>query len=149
MFAPKNILVPTDFSKHSDTALKEAIEIAKQYGAQIHILHVVTKYIQQQAIDYSINPEMINQLEKESVDGAEEKLKKEVAEIVKEQNVRISFGIQIGNPWEIILSEQKAKNIDLIVIASHGKTGILEYFMGNVAEKVIKGAKCPVLVIKP
>lgn len=149
MFTPKNILVPTDFSKYSDAALKRAIEIAKQYEAKIHILHVITKYIQEHAIDYELNPEMINQLEKESVNGAEEKLKKMIAAIVKKQDVKMSFDIQIGNPWEIILSEQKAKKIDLIVIASHGRTGILEYFLGSVADKVIKGAKCPVLVIKP
>jgi nucleotide-binding universal stress UspA family protein len=47
------------------------------------------------------------------------------------------------------LSEQKAKKIDLIVIASHGKTGFLKQLMGSVADKVVKGSKCPVIVVEP
>ena len=149
MFTPKNILVPTDFSKHSDTALKKAVEIAKQYGAKIYLLHVITEHIPQCGIDYCLSEELVNQYETESLRGANEKIKKEANKIAKKTDVNISFDIKSGLAHAVILSEQKAKKIDLIVIASHGKTGILDYFIGSVADKVIKGAKCPVLVIKP
>ena len=149
MFAPKNILVPTDFSKYSDAALREALDIAIRYEAKIYLLHVITEHIQQCGEDYCLSDEIVNQFEEESLKGAKEKLKKEADKIAKRKDVNISFDIKSGLAPEVILSEQKARKIDLIVIASHGKTGILQQLMGSVADKVIKGAKCPVMVVKP
>ena len=138
MFAPKNILVPTDFSKYSDAALKKAVDIATQHDTKIYLLHVIDEQIHQCAVDYCLSYEVVKQLEKESLKASKDKLKKEADAIVKN-----------GVPSEVILSEQKAKKIDLIVIASHGKTGLLKQLMGSVADKVVKGAKCPVIVVKP
>ena len=151
MFAPKNILVPTDFSKYSDAALKKAVDIASQYDSKISLLHVMamSEQIQQCAIDYCLSSEVVKQLEKETVKASNDRLKKEVAAIVKSKKIKIAFDIKKGTPAEVILREQKAKKIDLIVIASHGKTGILKQLMGSVADKVVKGAKCPVIVVKP
>ena len=149
MFAPKNILVPTDFSKYSDASLQKAVDIAIQYEAKIYLLHVITQHIQQCAVDYCLTTQLVNQLEKESIKGAEDKLKKEANALAKQKGVKIFFDIKSGIPHEVILSEQKAKKIDLIVIASHGKTGILKQLIGSVADKVVKGAKCPVIVVKP
>jgi universal stress protein A len=149
MFAPKNILVPTDFSKYSDAALDKAVDIATQYNARIYLLHVVTEHIQQCVDDYCLDVQLVNQLEKQSIKGAKDKLKKEADTIAKKRKVEISIDIKNGVPTEVILSEQKAKKIDLIVIASHGKTGILKQLIGSVADKVVKGSKCPVIVVKP
>jgi universal stress protein A len=149
MFAPKNILVPTDFSKYSDAALQKAVDIAVKYEAKIYLLHVITQHVQQCAVDYCLTAQLVNQLEKESIKGAEDKLKKEANALSKKKGIKISFDIKSGIPQEVILSEQKAKKIDLIVIASHGKTGILKQLIGSVANKVVKGAKCPVIVVKP
>lgn len=149
MFAPKNILVPTDFSKYSDAALQKALDIAIQYEAKIHLLHVITENVQQCAVDYCLSAQVVDQLEKESLKGAKGKLKKEADTIAKKKGVKISFDIKRGVPHVVILNEQMARKIDLIVIASHGKTGILKQLMGSVADKVIKSAKCPVIVVKP
>ncbi len=149
MFAPKNILVPTDFSKYSDKALKEAVDIANQYGSKIYLLHVVDQQIQQCAVDYCLNYEVVQGLKKESLKTSKENLKKEAAKIAKDKNIKIAFDVKAGIPAETILNEQKAKKIDLIVISSHGKTGLIKQFMGSVADKVVKGAKCPVVVVKP
>ncbi len=149
MFAPKNILVPTDFSKYSDAALQKAVDIANQYKAKIYLLHVVTEHVQQCALDYCLSAQLVDQLEKDSIKGAKGKLKKETDAIAKKKGVTMSFDIKSGVPQAIILSEQKAKKIDLIVIASHGKTGILKQMIGSVADMVVKGAKCPVMVVKP
>jgi nucleotide-binding universal stress UspA family protein len=149
MFAPKNILVPTDFSKYSDASLQKAVDIAVKYEAKIYLLHVITQHVQQCAVDYCLTAQLVNQLEKESIKGAEDKLKKEANALAKKTGIKISFDIKSGIPQEVILSEQKAKKIDLIVIASHGKTGILKQLIGSVADKVVKGAKCPVIVVKP
>jgi len=149
MFAPKNILVPTDFSKYSDVALDKAADIAIQYKAKIYLLHVITEHTQRCMADYCLDVQLVKQLEKQSIKGAKDKLKKEADTIAKEKGVEISIVIREGVPQEVILNEQKAKKIDLIVIASHGKTGILKHLIGSVADKVVKGSKCPVIVVKP
>ena len=149
MFAPKNILVPTDFSKFADAALKKAVDIATQYDTKIYLLHVIDEQIKQCAVDYCLSYEVVKQLEKESVKASTDKLQKEAEAIIKAKKIKVIFDVKNGVPSEVILSEQKAKKIDLIVIASHGKTGLLKQLMGSVADKVVKGAKCPVIVVKP
>ena len=149
MFAPKKILVPTDFSKHSDAALKKAIDMAGRHDAKIYLLHVIDKGIQDCAVDYCLDYKLIEALKRNSLREAKAKLKKEADDIAKKKKVKIAFDIKRGFPAEVILSEQKAKKIDLIVIASHGRTGILKQMIGSVADKVVKGAACPVMVVKP
>jgi nucleotide-binding universal stress UspA family protein len=149
MFAPKNILVPTDFSKYADAALKKAVDIAAQHDTKIYLLHVIDEVIRQCAADYCLSYEVVQQLEKDSLKAAKAKLKLEAEAIIKSKKIKVVFDVKKGIPSEVILSEQKAKKIDLVVIASHGKTGILKQLMGSVADKVIKGAKCPVIVVKP
>jgi universal stress protein A len=149
MFAPKNILVPTDFSKFADAALKKAVDIATQSDTKIYLLHVIDEQIQLCAVDYCLSQELVKQLEKESIKASRDKLQKEASAIIKAKKIKVIFDVKNGVPSEVILSEQKAKKIDLIVIASHGKTGILKQLMGSVADKVVKGSKCPVMVVKP
>ena len=98
MFAPKNILVPTDFSEFSDRALKEAVDIAVQNKSRINLLHVVDK-LQPCAVDYCIKEEVLMAVEKESIRASQEKMQKEVAKIAKEQKLDIVFDIKIGNPY--------------------------------------------------
>jgi len=151
MFEPKNILVPTDFSKYSDAALEKAVDIAAMYGSNVYLLHVLgmSEQVQQCAVDYCLSNELVKRLEKEAVKAAKEKLQKEAGAIMKLKKNKVVFDIKKGTPAETILHEEKAKKVDLIVIASHGQTGILKHFLGSVAEKVVKGAKCPVIVVKP
>ncbi len=149
MFAPKKILVPTDFSKYSDAALNKAIDMAGRHDAKIYLLHVIDKGLQDCAIDYCLDFKIIEAIKKDSLREAKARLKKEADEIVKKKKVKITFDIKRGFPADVILSEQKAKKIDLVVIASHGRTGILKQMIGSVADKVVKGASCPVMVVKP
>lgn len=146
MFAPKNILVPTDFSKYSDSALNVAVDMAEKYDANIYLIHAVDNTITRKSIDYGIRYEEIKQIEENSVNASAEKLKKQSAN--KNDKVKIIHITKIGDPAEVILKEQKAKKIDLIVIASHGRSGILRYLMGSVATKVTKSAKCPVMLVR-
>jgi len=148
MFAPKNILVPTDFSKYSDASLNIAADMAATYDANIYLLHAIDNTITRKSIDYGISYEEIKQLEENSVNASSEKLKKLSANIMKNDKIKIIHIIKIGDPAEVILKEQKAKKIDLIVISSHGRSGIVRYLMGSVATKVTKSAKCPVMLVK-
>lgn len=149
MFAPKNILVPTDFSTYSDAALEKAADIAVQHKAKILLIHVIEGHVKRCTADYCLDPELVKALEKQSVKGAKEKLQEKADAVAKAKGVKIAVVVKEGQPQEVILAEQKAKKIDLIVLASHGKTGILKQLIGGVADKIIKGAKCPVIVVKP
>ena len=85
---------------------------------------------------------------KESIKNAQDKLHQEAQKIAGSDNIEISYEAIRGVPYEEILKEQEAKNIDLIVIASHGKTGILKNLMGSVVDKITRRAKCQVLLVR-
>lgn len=75
-------------------------------------------------------------------------MQKQIKKVAKLKDVEIISDVIKGTPYEAILKEQQAKKIDLIVIASHGRTGIMGHLIGSVAEKVARGAKCPVILVK-
>jgi universal stress protein A len=146
MFAPKNILVPTDFSAYSDKALKKAVEIASEHKSKIYLLNVVDE-VMQCAVDYCLDISLVKQIEKQSLGFAKEKLQKEAKEFAQSKNIQIIVDVKVGDTYETILKEQKDKRIDLIVIASRGKKGLIHH-LGSIADKVMRGAKCPVLLVK-
>jgi nucleotide-binding universal stress UspA family protein len=148
MFKPKTILVPTDFSSFSDLALSKAADLAAQFSGKIFLLHVIDEHIRGVAVDYCLKEEVILGLEQESIRASKERLQKEVDAVAEAKSVEVIFDILIGNPAELILQEQKERAVDLVVIASHGRTGLMKYLIGSVAEKVVRGATCPVLVVK-
>ena len=147
MFAPKKILVPTDFSKFSDEALKQAYDIAKQYKAKIYLLHVI-EVVQTCTVDYCLDDQTIKALDEKSLEFSENMMKKQIKKVFKSKDVEVISDVKKGTPYEEILKEQQSKKMDLIVIASHGRTGLLSHLIGSVAEKVARGAKCPVMLVR-
>ena len=135
MFKIKNILLPTDLSATSLSAADYAVELANQYKAKIHLLHVLEKTPPILAI--------------RSLDLSQEKILKSFEEEGKKSLDNAVKKIKKGNDYEEIVKYSKDHKIDLIVIATHGRTGLLHTLLGSVAEKVIRYAKCPVLVITP
>lgn len=149
MFSPKRILVPTDFSNYSDNALRHALDIAKQYDAKVFLLHVIDEQLRQCMEDYCLSDAVMKQLEQESITRSAGKLQQEINRLANQPpDVKISGYVKRGVPHHEILQEQEEKDIDLIVMASHGRTGIQKILIGSVAEKVMRGAKCPVLLVR-
>ncbi len=149
MFAPKKILVPTDFSVYADNALKQAVDIAKQNKSKIYLFHVIDDGFQQCSVDYCLNEGDVQKIYKDSINNAKDKLQQEAKKITDSPSgIEIVFDTVRGIPYEEILKEQEAKGIDLIVIASHGKTGILKNLLGGVVDKIVKRAKCQVLLVR-
>jgi universal stress protein A len=148
MFEPKKILVPTDFSEHSDKALQEAIGIAERYKSKIYLLHVIDKNIQQCAADYCLPQGTVEELEKEVVTKSRDMMTEEVSKIAGTAPVEIEFDIKRGVPYDEILKEQDEKEIDLIVIASHGRTGVMSHLRGNITDRVAEKARSEVLVVR-
>jgi universal stress protein A len=147
MFAPKAILVPTDFSEYSDKAIKQAADIAAQNGAKLYLLHVLG-WIQQCAVDYCISAETIQSLYGESEKAAKKRMEEEVEKILSSKKIDVVFDVKVGVAHDEIVKEQDEKKIDLIVIASHGRTGIRKILLGSVADRVLHEAKCPVLLVR-
>src|SRR5512145_1827616 len=102
MFAPKQILVPTDFSVYSDKALSQAIDIAKQHGSTIHLLHVIN-IVRQCAIDYCLDKAIMDQLEKQSTERAQDRMKEEIDKFPESKTVTIIPEVKNGTPYEEIL----------------------------------------------
>lgn len=149
MFTIKNILVPTDFSAHAHKALIHAVNVAKKYDAQIILLHVIDVHIQQCVVDYCLSDAVMKQLEEEGLKTSNQKLKDEIEDVLSNPNgIHIVPAVRRGIPYDEILKAQEENAIDLIVIASHGRSGILKNLIGSVTEKIVRTANCPVMVIR-
>jgi nucleotide-binding universal stress UspA family protein len=148
MFQPKNILVPTDFSEHSDRALQTALDLAAKYISRIFLLHVIGGTFQQTVADYHIDQRTLERILNESILFSDEKLRETIDKFPKTREIKVIPEVCKGFPQEEILTRAAERGVDLIVIASHGKTGLKKYVIGSVAEKIMKEAKCPVLLIR-
>ncbi len=152
MLKPAKILVPTDFSKDSDKALRQALDIASEYNAKVYVLHVVDEKLETTTTyDHSgliMNAEEVQKLEADMVRVATDKLRKQIERMKKRGDVPLIETVVIGVPYEEILREQEKVGADLIVIASLGKSGIAKFLIGGVANNVLRGARCPVLLTK-
>ncbi len=148
MFKPTKILVPTDFSDYSAKALARAVDIANQNGAELVLFHVVDPDIQACSVDYCLKEEEVEKLEKNMLEGAQNRLRDEATKLSLQGGAKISTEIRQGIVYEEILKFQEMNNVDLIIIASRGRSAIAKYFLGSVSANVLKGAKCEVLLVK-
>ena len=143
---PRKILAPFDFSEHSRTALAAARDLAADYGASLELLHVVEPIMEPHPyvpLHYRSEAFALPEL----MARVREDLGPIAAEIVGDA-VPHTIEVRDGNPaWQIVEHAEEA-GVDLIVIATHGRTGLARFFLGSVTERVVRGAKCPVLTLK-
>ena len=141
----QRILVALDLSDSSLAALKSARALADERGATLAVVHVATHYGDVQPFfpqNYGLN--MTNHLELERL--AREAIERELAQVGVADVERF---FEIGAPYAEIVRRAEAWNADLIVVGSHGKTGVSRALLGSVAEHVVRVAHCPVLVSRP
>ena len=139
------ILVPYDASEFSNKAFKQALEIAKKFNAKLEVLSVLGRDI---AEKNNISFERAIELQDEKENMATKTLQ-DLEKTAKEQGVDFSFKIIYDpKPGKGIVNYANANNFDLIVIGSHGRTGLLKHVLGSVAYSVVEHATCPVLIIK-
>ncbi len=147
MSAIQSILVPTDFSEHSEHALLYAASLGERFGATIHLLHVITLHGYEGDSDASCFPDMAPFLERadkvarERLDSGALHGGAAEAKVVKALTRAVS-------PSEAIVDYADRRAIDLIVIATRGNTGLKHVLLGSVAEQVIRYTPCPVLVVE-
>jgi len=148
MFKPKKILVPTDFSAHSDKALQKALDIAKENGSEILLFHVIHEDFQTCVVDYCFTVDEIEVIKGRMFSAATENMEKQLDKLPLSKEVNVSTEVRNGIPYDEILKYQEEKGVDLIVISSHGRSAISTFLMGNVTSRVLKRAKCEVLLVK-
>ncbi len=131
----KKILAPTDFSELSVRGVRYACELAKDVGAEVTILNVVT-----------VDESGINKREMgEHKQRLDEFVAKNVADVVA--NLRISKLVDAGQAYVAIIDCAENERIDLIVMSSHGRSGLSRMLIGSVTDRVLRGASCPILVV--
>ncbi|MCK9226301.1 MAG: universal stress protein [Syntrophorhabdaceae bacterium] len=148
MLAPTRILVPTDFSPYSDRALVQALDIAKQYRAKVFLLHVLHEDVHRGNLEFTFPEDVVQRIKDGAAALANTNFQNQLNPLPRAKEVDVVTDIRKGIPYDEILKEEREKGIDLIVIASLGKTGLAKYFIGSVARNVLKGARCPVLLTR-
>lgn len=142
----KNILVPCDFSKPAVNAFRFALDVAGKSKGIVHLLNV----IELPAIHDPIIMPVIS-FEKEFLNELKEKTTKEFDKIInryKPDAVEVKTEVTFGAVSRMIQDFIKKKKIDIVIMGSHGATGIREYFIGSNAEKIVRNSPVPVLVLK-
>lgn len=145
----RRILVPVDFSERSVPALRYALDIAKEMGARVDVVHVWEP-------PAYVAPDMMVSLAEEDGDRtiaelARTEISKEMQRLLEELNERGDGGVkgrlEVGAVPKTIINLANSGEYDLVVIATHGRTGISRLVLGSVAEQVVRSAECPVLTL--
>jgi universal stress protein A len=146
MAIPRTMLVPTDFSEHSDQALEQAAELAAQLDATIHLMHVV------QISPMGGGPEVASVYPTTLIDSATSAAQTALEARAARHRDRATMApvrIEIGDPRDVIDRVAEELGADLIVMGTHGPRGVRRMLLGSVAEAVVRTAPCPVLTIRP
>jgi len=142
MITLERILVPTDFSDCSERARSYACELAKRFGSELHLLHVVPPV----SLPGYVGPVPDELLHPE--EGARQELER-WNDPAFEHAKRVVRSVTTGTPFVEIVRHARDQDVDLIVIGTHGRSGLTHMLLGSVTEKVVRKAPCPVLTVRP
>jgi nucleotide-binding universal stress UspA family protein len=144
----KKILVPIDFSKHSLKALDYAVEFGKTFAAELHVLFVIEPMAYATPADfYAGMTTQLSSLITEQRRSATTQLNAVEKRLAK-KGVRVKTVLRSGIVYQEILEAAGKSRADLIIHATHGRTGLSHLLMGSVAERIVRSATCPVLTIR-
>jgi nucleotide-binding universal stress UspA family protein len=141
MITLKNILVPHDFSDTSDAAMQYAVTLARTFGAKLEVLHVSDKARFEMATEFPLGLDF----------SLEDAIREHLLKIMASRDFRELkpvFEVRTGTPYLEIVRYAKDRNVDLIVMGTHGRGFVAHAVMGSVAEKVVRHAPCPVLTVR-
>lgn len=156
----KRILCPIDMSPFSQGAVKLGVKLAQESNSTLYLLHVIDNPFDELYLSpitqadpalldlYRDEPAKRAQIMNATLEHSQVLLKQFCHQWV-EQLPKVRYLVANGDPFEKILDAAKDHRIDLIVLATHGRTGVKRLLIGNVAEKVVRHAPCPVLTCKP
>ncbi len=139
------VLVPIDFSDYSKSALKYAVSFVKHFSAQLILVYVVEPVIYPP--DFSMGQIAIPSVDLEMDKRAMEELDK-LSEQEIPSEIKVKSIVKTGKPFIEIIETAGEQDVDLIIIATHGHTGMEHILFGSTAEKVVRKAPCPVLTLR-
>lgn len=141
------ILAPTDFSTHSEGAVQAAFELADRLGAELHLLHILSDVV----VPAGPDPMLISSMPPEYYREIESQAKQTLDSLCPDdapRPSRVVTEVRWGDAVDEIHAYASEQAIDLIVIATHGRTGLAHVLLGSVAERIVREAPCPVLTIR-
>ena len=156
----KRILCPVDLSGFSLEALKLAVKVAEASEGALDILHVIHNPFDEIYMSeitqtdpaligvYAGEPQRRAKILRATEEHSEVLLKQFCHDVVQHYG-KVRFHVRNGDPFEAILDATEDLRTDLVVLATHGRTGLKRLVIGNVAEKIVRHAPCPVLTVKP
>jgi nucleotide-binding universal stress UspA family protein len=139
------ILVPIDFSENSKNAIRYAVAYAEKFNAEIIFVYVIEPVIYPS--DFGLGQVPINRMDLEIFTKAEEELKKLIVTHLP-KSVKGIHCVRTGKPFLEIINCAKENNCDLIIMSTHGHSGIEHILFGSTAEKVVRKSSIPVLTIR-
>ena len=139
----QHILVPVDFSEHADQALTYAMELASKLGARLTLLHVIQRPMPGAGGMGVALETYFQQVELMAGETMEDQ-----ARCAREAGLECEVAIVQGVPFQQIVDLATTKQADLIVMGTHGRTGLQHLLLGSVAERVVRLAPCPVLITR-
>jgi nucleotide-binding universal stress UspA family protein len=142
----QRILVPTDFSKHSEVAMHYAVALAEKFAAQLFVLNVVQDLALFIPDAVAVAPPIAAPVE-QFLAAARDALER-VIQAIDFGSVTVHREVREGTPFYEIIRFAKEKEVDLIVMGTHGHTGLTHVLLGSVTEKVVRKAPCPVLTVR-
>ncbi len=144
--AISHILVPIDFSVHSKNALKYAIPLAEEFSASLHLVYVVEPTIYPADLGFGqvVLPGVEDELRQKAADELRQLIEQEIG-----PGITATSSVRTGSPHQEILDEADEQHVDLIVVASHGHSGVEQILFGSTADRIVHNAKCPVLTVRP
>jgi len=141
----QKILVAIDFSENSDYAFNYALELAKQFNGELTVMHVINEPVDLRG--FYVPHISFEQLEKEIEEGAN-KMMEQFCSSQMEGFTNYKTAIVSGIPYEEIIRKSEEIGTSLIVMGTHGRTGLDHLIFGSTAERVVRSASCPVLTIR-
>ena len=141
----EKILTAIDFSENSDYAFEHALTLAKQFQAELTIMHVINEPVDLRG--FYVPHISFEQLEKEIEEGAEKMMEK-FCQTKMADFTNYKTAIITGVPYEEIIKKAEEIGTSLVVLGTHGRTGLDHIIFGSTAERVVRSASCPVLTIR-
>ena len=142
----QRILFPVDLTESSEKLVPHVVTMMDRFNAQLHVLYVV-RVFQYFTNIYVPNPS-IDLFETELVEGAHKKMNEFMSAYFSRYDNAHSE-VMLGDPSDAVLNYTREHNMDMVIMGTHGRKGLDRVIFGSVAERVIKGAHIPVLVINP
>jgi nucleotide-binding universal stress UspA family protein len=144
-FNPQKILIPIDFSETSMMAIEHGAYTAQLFKAELILLHVVEKHWEKFSV---VAPELRVDAPTDLINSIEKRLEEVAVSILSKYGVKSTSITSDGNIFSEIIAISNEQNVDLIVMGTHGTSGVVEFFAGSNTYKVVTEAKCPVLSIR-